>query len=312
VSGKNESKILALTIVLIFLLSLNQSSASLYDNNKILNSIPDDETKKGDVAKDGGGVYWLMPNGSIHTISRLGEGYNLIFDSDEDVTKRVSFINLDEGENYTVNWKHYASEEFLESGSFNITVTNSSRENTTYEFNISNSNIIQVHLVNVSIYNSTGTLLDWNWGGHSVWYDWDWIDESTDWKEGLDVKASDGEEISFDFELVNLKPGQNYNLSWSVWDNDPEGAGDYPMIYDGGYEVISSVDGTYDGTISFEYVEGTSPCVEYTLAIDDWRGQTMRKCIGVSEDSFSGIPWASSMLTIVAIFGALVIFSRKH
>ena len=308
-SGKNESKILALTIVLIFLLSLNQSSASLYDNNKILNSIPDDETKKGDVAKDGGGVYWLMPNGSIHTISRLGEGYNLIFDSDEDVTKRVSFINLDEGENYTVNWKHYASEEFLESGSFNITVTNSSRENTTYEFNISNSNIIQAHAVNVSILDSNGTLLDWNWGEHVIWYDWDWIDKSTDWRDSMDVKVSDGEEISFEFNLVDLKPGQNYNLSWSVWDNSPD---DYSMIYDGGSEIITSEDGTYSGEISFEYVEGTSPCVEYTIGNEGFRGQTMRKCIGVKEDAFLGIPWVSSMLTIVTILGALAIFSRKH
>lgn len=300
---KNKSKILALTIVLIFLLSLNSSSDSLYDNNNILNSIPDDETRKGDI--DG---YWLMPNGSIQTRG-LTEGYSLIFDSDEYAITKVSFINLDEGENYTVNWKHYASGEFLESGSFNITVTNSSSENTKYEFNISNSNTIQVHAVNVSIYDSNGTLLDWNWGQHTIWYDWNWIDESTDWKEGLEVKASDGEEISFGFDLVNLKPGQNYNLSWSVWDNRD---GDYPMIYDGGYEIIYSEDGTYDGTISFEHVEGTDPCVEYTFGSDGFRGQTMRKCIGVSEDGSLGVPWASSMLTIVAIFGALVIFSRKH
>ena len=310
VSKNSKPKILALTIVLIFLLSLNPSSDSLYEDGIISNSIPDDETRKGDVAKENGGVYWLMPNGSISSVSRLGEGYSLIFDSDEFVTKRVSFINLDEGENYTVNWKHYASGEFLESGSFNISVTDTSRENTTYNFDISNSNIIQVHAVNVSILDSNGTLLDWNWGQHQIWYDWDWVEDSTDWTESFDVKVSDGEEISFDFELVNLNPGQNYNLSWSVWDNGIDT--DYPMIYDGGYENISSEDGTYDGTISFEYAEGTSPCVEYTLSIDDFRGQTMRKCIGVKDDISSLIPWASSMLTIASIFGALVIFSRKH
>jgi len=308
---KNKSEILALTIVLIILLSANSPSDSLYDDDIILNSIPDDENRKGDVCRlenCSTGVYWMMPNGSVQT-SGLMEGYSLIFGSDEYAITRVSFINLDEGENYTINWKHYASEEFLESGSFNITITNTSSENTTYHFNISNSNIIQAHAVNVSILDSNGTLLDWNWGEHVIWYDWDWIDKSTDWRDSMNVKVSDGEEISFEFNLVDLKPGQNYNLSWSVWDNSPD---DYSMIYDGGSEIITSEDGTYSGEISFEYVEGTSPCVEYTIGNEGFRGQTMRKCIGVKEDAFLGIPWVSSMLTIVTILGALAIFSRKH
>lgn len=306
-SENNKPKILALTIVLIFLLSFNSSSDSLYDDGTILNSIPDDETRKGDIP-NGASTYWMMPNGSVYLEGAFGDTTSIIFNLDPYAVTRVAFINLDIGENYTVDWKHYASAELIETGSFNITVSDDVRENNTHYFNVNISNIIQVHAVNVSISDSNGTLLDWNWGTARIWYDWDWVEESTDWKDSVDVKASDGDEISADFNFIDLKPGQEYNVSWKVFDN---GEDDYPMIIDNGYEFVTSEDGTYDATVSFDFVEGTAPCVEYTIGIDDHRGQTFRKCINVSE-GFLGVPWASSMLTLVTIFGALVIFSRKQ
>ena len=83
------------------------------------------------------------------------------------------------------------------------------------------------------------------------------------------------------------------------------------MIIDNGYEFVTSEDGTYDATVSFDFVEGTAPCIEYTIGIDDYRGQTFRKCMIVN-DSLFGLPWASSSLTIVALLGAVIVFrSRK-
>lgn len=308
-SKNNKPKILAFTIVLIFLLSLNPPSDSLYDDGIILNSIPDDETRKGDIP-NGASTYWMTPNGSVSLERGPFSDYSsLIFGLDPYAVTRVAFINLDVGENYTVDWKHYASAELIETGSFNITVSDDVRENNTHYFNVNISNIIQVHAVNVSISDSNDTLLDWNWDANLIWYDWDWVEESTDWSDSVDVKASDGDEISADFNFIDLRPGQEYNVSWKVFDN---GEDDYPMIIDNGPELVTSEDGTFDATVSFDFVEGTEPCVEYTIGIDDHRGQTFRKCISVKEDGSSFIPWASSTLTLATIFGALVIFSRKH
>ena len=142
----------------------------------------------------------------------------------------------------------------IDTGSFNITVNDDERENNTHSFNVNISNIIQVHAVNVSISDSNGTLLDWNWDENLIWYDWDWMEESTDWRDSVDVKASDGDEISTDFNFIDLKPGQEYNVSWKVFDNADD---DYPMIIDNGHEFVTSEDGKYDATVSFDFEEGT-------------------------------------------------------
>ena len=197
--------------------------------------------------------------------------------------------------------------KLIETGSFNITVSDDVRENNTHYFNVNISNIIQVHAVNVSISDSNGTLLDWNWDATLIWYDWDWVEESTDWSDDMDLKANDGDEISVDFNFIDLKPGQDYNVSWKVFDNAED---DYPMIIDNGYELVTSEDGTYDAAVSFDFVEGTAPCIEYTIGIDDYRGQTFRKCINVT-DSSSGLPWVPSYFTIVAMLGAVIVFQMR-
>ncbi len=303
------SKSIVLAMILLFVSGIHSTPEKFAENTKISNAIPEGETTKGDIPNGEFHTYWMTPNGSVYLHRGPFSDYSsLIFNLDPYAVTRVSFINLDIGENYTVDWKHYASAELIETGSFNITVNDDVRDNNTYSFNVNISNIIQLHAVNVSISDSNGTLLDWNWNERIIWYDWDWMKESTDWRDDVDVKADDGDEISADFNFVDLKPGLEYNVSWKVFDNADD---DYPMIIDNGHEFVTSEDGTYDATVSFDFEEGTEPCIEYTIGIDDHRGQTIRKCMNVKGSPF-GIPWASSLFTIVTMLGAVIAFqSRK-
>ena len=299
---------LVIAKILLFMSGIHSAPEQFAEDIQTSNAIPEGETRKGDIPK-GTSTYWMTPNGSVSLERGPFSDYrSLIFGLDSYAVTKVAFINLEVGENYTVDWKHYASAELIETGSFNITVSDDVRENNTHYFNVNISNIIQVHAVNVSISDSNGTLLDWNWDANLIWYDWDWVEESTDWSDNIDVKASDGDEISADFNFIDLKPGQEYNVSWKVFDNDED---DYPMIIDNGYELVTSEDGTYDATVSFDFVEGTAPCVEYTIGIDDHRGQTFRKCIIVTDNSL-GLPWASSLFTIVTMLGAVIAFQSRE
>ena len=302
-----------LMILLICMLSYSSSTGDELPADDIrYDSIPEGETTKGDITKGNStATYWILPNGSVDIYRSIeySDYGSLVFNQDGYAVVTVDPINLDVGENYTIIWKHYASAEMIDNGTFDISVTEEGRGNNSMQFNINISNTIQVHAVNVSISDSNGTLMDWNWGQRLVWYDWDWVKESTDLKKSEKIDASDGDEISLEFEFEDLKPGQEYNVSWKVYDNNPS---DYPMILDNGFEIVTSEDGTYVGEVSFDYDEGTHPCVEYTIGIEDHRGQTFRRCISVSgEDSFFGLPWISGMFNLVAIFAALIVYARK-
>ena len=148
------SKSIVLAMILLFMSGDHSTHEKFTDNAKISNAIPEGETTKGDLA-NGGSTYSMTPNGSVFLHrGPFSDNSSLIFNLDPYAVTRVSFINLDVGENYTVDWKHYASAELIETGSFNITVNDDVRDNNTYSFNVNISNIIQVHAVNVSISDS--------------------------------------------------------------------------------------------------------------------------------------------------------------
>ena len=98
------SKSIVLAMILLFMSGIHSTPEKFADNNSISNAIPEGETTKGDI-DNGGYAYWMTPNGSVFLHRGPFSDYSsLIFNLDPYAVTRVSFINLDVGENYTVDW----------------------------------------------------------------------------------------------------------------------------------------------------------------------------------------------------------------
>ena len=262
---------------------------------------------------------------SPHRGERIGmiltqeANYEFIYRDEGAVPMKFLLENLTVGEEYTLEWKQERYGEIFESGSIVFTGDNETnalhnddstlirKDNVSFE--ITASTLVEVFTINASLMDQNGTELHWYLDERRTRYHWDWVETETDWNS----RESVGRNPSVDYTFTFLNPEQEYNMSWNIWDN--AGDVDYPLVYDGGYSMITpDADGNYDATASFEWGDEWSNdvCIEYTIKIDqvENNGQTIRKC--VQQTMIGSLPSISGFATIISVLCAAIIFTQKR
>lgn len=277
---------------------------------------------------------------SPHRGERIGmiltqeANYEFIYRDEGVVPMKFLLENLTVGEEYTLEWKQERYGEIFESGSIVFTGDNETNalhndDNTlirkdNVSFEITASTLVEVFTINASLMDQNGTELHWYLDERRTRYHWDWVETETDWKEGVDIEGSWGDEISIDYTFTHLNSEQEYNISWCLIRYADRGygcateLGNENAILEGGPSIITpNSDGNYETSVSFQMLESWEServCIEYTIKIDEqesW-GQTLEKCIHFEEERGMGLPSISGFATIISVLCAAIIFTPKR
>ena len=273
-----------------------------------------------------------------HGAERIGmiwtqeENYDFIWVNEGVVPMTFHVNNLTVGEEYTIDWTMVESGEIIQSGSVTFigdNETNALKDNgkigkDNVSFEITAPTLRELFSINASLMDQNGTKLHWINDVRTTWYHWDWVDSETDWKDGVDIEGSWGDEISIDYTFTHLNSEQEYNMSWCLIKDVDRGygcattLGNTNAILEGGPSIITpNSDGNYETSISFEMLESWEServCIEYLIKIDEGesRGQTLEKCIHFKVERDRGLPSISGFATIMSVLCAAMIFTAKR